>query len=309
MVNVSDYDLALSLYNPSTYNDLQNGQLSLNYCDFASDIAYGTVAYGKTFGRFHTAAGLQYLNYGRFTGADATSEKTGNFTAGEYALTVGAAQKKDSVFSVGANLKFVYGGLYLQQSLALGADISASYTNRQHLLHSSILARNIGAELLPFSSGNRRSLPLVLEAGLSKGFAHMPLRLGFVLTNLERPDLSFIPPEERTFVDPVTGQIQERKVSFGKKILLHSIYQAEFIITKYFNLRFAYHFRRRDELSLETRRGMSGFSFGAGFKVGAFIINYSRSTYHLAGSGNYFSLAFHPAQFKKKSGTSSHAGH
>ena len=175
IVNVTDYDLSLSLYNPSTYNSSQDGQLSLNYCDFAADINYGMVAYGKTFGKYHTAAGLQYLNYGRFTGADATSEKTGNFTAGEYALTLGAAQKKDSVFSVGANLKFIYGGLHLQQSFALGADLSASYYNKQRLFHSSILARNIGAELVPFSGSNRRCMQpqfLFMLLYASSGLSH-----------------------------------------------------------------------------------------------------------------------------------------
>lgn len=301
MVPNRDYDLANGIYHPSTLNKEQHHQLSLNYCDFASDINYGMVGFGQHFDKKGSGAvGLQYVNYGKFTQADATSEKTGSFSAGEYALIGAWGMPIDSQLSVGAAGKIIYSALYDQRSFGVAFDMSGSYQLKEHFFSAGFLARNIGFQIKPYSSGKREPLPLKVQAGVSKGFAHLPLRLSLILTNLQQWDLSFTDPNDQNNIDPITGEISEKGPGIGKKLMLHTAFHAEFTITRYINLRFGYNFKRRDELKLSSRQGMSGLSLGAGLKISKFIINYGRMFYHLSGSGNYFSVAMNIDEFKKK---------
>jgi len=301
MIPKKDYDLSSGLFNPSTLNKEMHHQAVFNYCDFASDINYGLVGFGKHFEKKGTlGVGLQYINYGNFTQSMETSEKIGNFTAGEYALIGAWGMDMDSNFSVGAAGKIIYSSLFDRNSFGMAFDLSGFYQLPEYFFSAGFLARNIGFQIKPYTKGEREPLPLKVQAGVSKGFAHLPLRLGLVLTNLQQWDLSFVDPSDVNNIDPITGEISNQGPGIGKKIMLHTAFQAEFTITKYINLRFGYNFKRRDELKLTTRPGMAGLSLGGGLKISKFIINYGRMFYHLSGSGNYFSVAFNLNEFKTK---------
>ncbi len=301
MVPHQDYDLSNGIFNPSTLNKEQHHQIALNYCDFASDINYGMIGFGNHFEKKGTLGiGLQYVNYGKFTQANETSEKVGTFSAGEYALIGAWGMPIDSQLSVGAGAKVIYSALHDRQSVGMAFDLSGSYQLKEHFFSAGFLARNIGFQIKPYSAGNREPLPLKVQAGVSKGFAHLPLRLSLILTNLQQGDLSFVDPNDQNNVDPITGEISDKGPGLGKKLMLHTAFHGEFTITKYINLRFGYNFKRRDELKLSSRPGMAGLSLGAGLKVSKFIINYGRMFYHLSGSGNYFSIAMKLDDLKRK---------
>ena len=79
----------------------------------------------------------------------------------------------------------------------------------------------------------------------------------------------------------------------------HIIFGAELYIGKNLVLRGGYNYRRRAEMKIEDRMAMVGFSWGLGVRIYKFRINYSRVTYSLAGSPNYFTIAFDLDSFKK----------
>jgi hypothetical protein len=64
----------------------------------------------------------------------------------------------------------------------------------------------------------------------------------------------------------------------------------EFQIHKNFALRAGYNYKRRQELKVDSRKLMVGFSWGFAFRVKRFHFTYARSTYPLASSPNYFSI-------------------
>ena len=109
---IKDNDLSLCLVNPSLLTPKMNNQLALSFVNYFAGINYGFASYMKDFkkiGMFD--ASMQFINYGKFTTADATGETYGTFTAGEYALNIGWGRQLDSVFSIGANLKNIYSHL------------------------------------------------------------------------------------------------------------------------------------------------------------------------------------------------------
>ncbi len=74
----------------------------------------------------------------------------------------------------------------------------------------------------------------------------------------------------------------------------------EIKLGKNISLRAGYNYRRRQELKIDTKPGMVGFSWGIGVKISKFKISYGHPTYHMAGGGNYFSLSMNLDELSKK---------
>ena len=62
-------------------------------------------------------------------------------------------------------------------------------------------------------------------------------------------------------------------------------------------IRGGFNFQRRQDMMLATRPAMVGFSWGLGFRISKFHLNYSRATYHLAGSTNIFNFSTNLSSF------------
>ena len=56
-------------------------------------------------------------------------------------------------------------------------------------------------------------------------------------------------------------------------------------------LRAGYNYNRRQEMKVDSRTGMTGFSFGLGIQLQRFSVNYARSMWHLAGASDHFSIS------------------
>ena len=307
MVPVKDFDLSVGLYNPSLLNKEMDRQLLMNFSSLAGDIRYGNTAFGMNFGKAgFGSASLQYLSYGKFTETDASGQSGGQFSGGDYLFSTGWGYAIDSFFTAGANLKFIYSELFDMKSTGVGLDLAGSYHNREQNFTVSMIVKNAGFQIGSYE-GERESMPVKLQAGISKKFKYMPIRFGIILEDLQKWDLSFKDPSEQQITDPITGEISENKVGFGKKMLLHTSFSAEFLLTRYFNLRFGYRFRSRSELAMESRPGMTGMTLGLGMKISKFIINYGRSFTHISGGMNQFSITMNLKEFKKKATTTASA--
>src|SRR5438046_2049572 len=97
--------------------------------------------------------------------------------------------------------------------------------------------------------------------------------------------------KEQTTILLDTSQQVKNKNYIADKIFLHAIIGAEINFGKVFRISFAYNHQRRQELAFENRKGLAGFSFGAGLKINRFSFSYGRAIYNLAGGVNQFSLS------------------
>ena len=64
-----------------------------------------------------------------------------------------------------------------------------------------------------------------------------------------------------------------------------------------FHFDLGYNYKRRQEMKVVVRPGMVGFSWGFGLRISKFHIAYGRSSYHLAGGTNHFSLTTNLSDF------------
>ena len=90
---------------------------------------------------------------------------------------------------------------------------------------------------------------------------------------------------------------QSSEDGFLDKAVKHLILGAEFLPTKNFTVRLGYNFQRRNELSVDEKKSTVGFTWGFGFKVSRFRINFASAKYHLAGSSNHFSVSTRLSDF------------
>jgi len=299
-LTIHDNDLSVALANPSLITPQMNKTLSLNFINNFAGTNYGFASYGfnsNKFGSFATS--MQYVNYGKSTNTDENGVVLGQFNAGEYALNLGWGRMLDSVFSIGANYKIIYSGLETYNSIGMAVDVAGSYIPNETFC-ASLLFRNIGRQLTTYGSAGPEPLPFEIQAGISKKLAHVPFRYSILLQHLEKWDLAYTDPNAP--IDPITGQAA--KVAgidvFTKNALRHIIIGGEFIPSKFFSIRLGYNYLRRQEMVVDSRPGMVGFSWGFGINVSKFNFSYSRSAEHLVGSPNFISISTNLGDWSKK---------
>lgn len=301
-IAIYDDDLNLPYYNPSLLSQGMDNHLVLNYVNYFAGINYGYASYSKSYekaGNF--AAGIHYLNYGSFIGADENGYKTSDFHASDYAINLIYSRKIDSLLYVGVNLKPIFSNLESYSSFALAFDAGITYHNPEKLFTASLVLRNIGSQISTYYiNGEYEPLPFDIALGITQGLAHAPFTFYIIADHLEKFDLTYTTREEKdNLIDAFTGEEKkENNIDVTlDKVMRHFTVGTEFSITKNLVLRFGYNYRKRQEMKIETRPGTVGFSWGLGFKISKFHFSYGRSAYHLAGSPNYFSLSMNLSEF------------
>ena len=305
LISARDNDLNVSLANPALLTDSMDNNAALSYVNYFGDVNYGYAAYAKKIKKIGVVSGgIQYLNYGTFIRADETGAIDGTFGANEMSFNLAYARSiLDSNLTVGATLKTIYSHLESYSSLGSALDLGAVYIVPSRGLTLAAVIKNAGRQWKPYVPGNRESLPFEVQLGFSKKLKHVPFRLSMVYENLEKWDLTYEDPANPVLtVDPLTGEAikQNKNKIFGDKLMRHLVVGGEFLITKSFFLRAGYNYQRRKELKIPEKRGMTGFSFGFGFRIYKFQFSYGRAVYHLAGPSNNFSISFDINSFYSK---------
>jgi len=290
---MKDGDLNLCIANPSLLDTLVHGKIALSYVDYFSGGNFGFASYAHTLNRKLVLAGtVQYMSFGNSETTDATGQSTGQWTAGDYVFNAGGGYQLDSLFSLGANVKFIYSNLAGQLAYGAALDMAATYHKPIHNFTASLVLRNAGLQLDSYANNDADRLPFEIQLGITKRLKHAPFRFNVVAENLQKRDLTYNDPNNTTFTDPITGEVVDQQGwPLGDKLMRHAVLGVEFIISENIQFRLGYNYRRRQELKISDRPGMAGFSYGVGFKVKRFHLSYGRAIYHLAGPSNHFSVA------------------
>jgi hypothetical protein len=303
-ISYKDDDLNVALQNPALLNPSMSKWIALNGVTYFDGIKFGDVAFAKDFGKlgmFDTY--IHYASYGDFKETNVTGEIIGSFKAADYAFGFGWSRQMNKFFSVGANLKGIYSDYYIMNSFGIAGDFGAAFHDSTRKWTASILAKNAGRQITTYTDGIREPLPVEVQAGVSKGFAHMPIRINLNMRHLEKWDITYVDPADDAEVDLVTGESEIKDYKFFDKLLRHLVIGAEINITKHFLISASYNLQRHSELMVDTRKRTVGLSYGFGLKVNKFIISYGRASYHLAGASNHFSVSANLGQFIHKKTT------
>ncbi|MBN1338612.1 MAG: type IX secretion system protein PorQ [Bacteroidales bacterium] len=300
---IKDNDILLAPTNPSVITSGMHNHLGISFVDYYSDVNYGFATYSRSVPSIgNLTASLIYLDYGKFDLAYETGERAGNFYAGESALSLGWGRQLDSLFSIGSNLKIIYSSLESYTSFGLAVDVAGTYHNSPRDLTVSLIAKNIGRPLKSYSTGNPEPLPFEIQAGMSKRLRHLPFRYIINFNHIEKWDLTYDDPGD-VQIDPISGEMIENNdfEKFADNLMRHITLGGEILITKNLSLRGGYNYKRRQEMKVNSKASMVGFSWGFGIRVSKFHFSYARAAYHLAGSPNYLSVTTNFSAFRNSS--------
>jgi hypothetical protein len=294
-VSLQGDNLSLVPHNPSLLSSKMDKSLSLSYVNYLAGINYGQALYSKSFpetGNF--AMGITYLNYGSFTGADATGMVTGSFSASEYSFSFIYSRSIDTMFSAGLIIKPVLSHLEKYTSFGIAADIGASWRSNDKLFSAGIVFRNIGYQITTYAGEAKHFTPFEIQAGASAKLAHAPLRFSLTVRHLEKFDLTH---EYSATSQSADGNSSPR---FLDNIMRHLVIGAEIIPHRNFYISTGYNYQRRKELQVESKIAAVGFSWGFGINTSLLSVEFGRASYHLAGSSNHISLITRPDVLYKK---------
>lgn len=301
-VSVADNDLNLAYANPALLDSTDERQLALAYTSLFADAGNAFASYATYSDSLKTtfSATVHYLSYGDFVERDETGMEIGSFSAGEYAISLAAGRRIDSLFSVGVAMKFAASDLAGYNSSALAFDFGASYVSPNKEFTMGLVMRNAGFQLKKYTEQSTDGLPFGIDFGMSKRLSKSPLRLSLTLEDIQQWDLSYVDPAELGQTDPLTGELIEIEgQTFGDKLLLHTNWAMEFLLSENFHLRLGYDYRRRQELALSERPGLSGISWGVGLRIAKMHLSYANSRYNQAGVTNHIGLALRFSDFNK----------
>ena len=303
MASIDDNDLNIGFVNPSLINPEMNNKLALNYVNYFTEANFSSIQYANSFNKIGSfMASLQYMDYGSMDYADENGNLAGIFNAYDMALNIGWGRRLDSLFSVGATAKIIYSSYESYNSFGMAVDVAGTYHARSGLT-MSLVASNIGMQFTQYvPGGDRDPLPFNLQYAISKRLDHVPFRFTVVYNHIEKWDLSYDDPNNPSNgYDPQTGEPQDKE-GFAKvadNFMRHIVLGGELYIGKNLILRAGYNYRRRQEMKVDDKSAMVGFSWGFGVRIYKFHINYSRATYNLTGSPNFLTLAFDIDSFRK----------
>lgn len=285
-------DLSMPFHNPSLLNEGMHHHLVLNYVNYFTDVNYGYFSIAKKYkDNQNFAFGIHYMNYGSFTEADASGVKSGTFSASDYAFNLIYSRKLDSLWRVGINVKPILSVYEKYTSVGLVADIGVSYYNPEKLFSAGLVLRNIGSQIKPYYEGNYEPVPFEIVAGITQRLRYAPFAFSITAHQLQKPDLTYTVKDVNEDNSLSKDDKKSKIDKIGDQVMRHFIVGAEFNPMKNFFVRAGYNYQRRKEMSISSKTGMVGFSFGFGVKISKFTIDYGRATYHLAGASNHFSVS------------------
>ncbi len=302
-ISIFDSDLNQAEQNPSLLNPSNSNKIALNYIDYFTGINFGYASYAYDWNKYGTfSAGIRYLNYGKFILADENGSITGEFRASDYALNVSWSKDIYKNIRAGITFKPIFSHLETYNSFGIAFDMGISYVKPEKEFCASLLIKNAGFQIKPYYQGHYEPLPFDMQLGLSKKLAHAPFRISLTAWKLNKWNLLYQTEDNTTsisFANESDTTFGDQVFNFFDNSLRHLILGVDIILLKSFYASIGYNHLRRQELKIVDKGGISGFSWGFGLKLKKFGIHYARSSYHLAGGSNHFSLQLDISRYIK----------
>ena len=261
-----------ALYNPALLTPEASGGLSLNYVNHLADVNAGAVAYARDLDRLGVtaAATLRFLSYGDFERTDAEGTASGEFGAGETALTLTASRELAPRVRGGASVHALLASIDDAGASALAADAGVTYSVESQGLVLGASVHHVGTVLSSLGETADR-LPLDLRITASKRLRYVPLTLTAGAVDLQDP-----------------GGLGDS--SAVRNALDHLALGGELQLGRAFAARAGYNARRGEALRSGDRLDLAGISMGFGLALRRVALDYAYNGWSQYGGLHQFGL-------------------
>lgn len=268
-ISIIEDDESMIFNNPALLSSVSDKTININYMNYMSGANTASAAFNRIIKeRASVAASAQFIDYGKMKEMDENNVQTGEFSAKDISIAGYFSYMLTERIAGGITAKFVTSYIGDYNSIAMGIDLGLNYYDPEKEWSVSLVAKNLGGQMKAYNDQYDR-MPIDVQLGASKRFAHMPFRLSATLVDLNHLDYKFIN---------------------------HLVMGADIIISPTIWVGVGYNFRRANEMKITEADGSSshgaGLSFGAGINLERFKLNLAYGKYHVSSSSILVNLAY-----------------
>lgn len=268
-ITIIDDDQMLIFSNPALLASVSDKTISLSYMNYMA----GTSMAGAAFNRVvkektSWAASAQYISYGTMkqTGTDGT--QLGEFSAKDIAVAGYFSYMLSERIVGGITAKFVTSYIGNYSSIGMGVDLGLNYYDPDHDWSVSLVGKNLGGQLKAYDD-EYDPMPIDIQLGVSKRFAHTPFRVSATLVDLNH---------------------------WNYKFTNHLVVGIDAALSESIWLGAGYNFRRANEMNIDDADGGgthgAGLSFGAGLNLQRFKLNIAYGKYHVSSTSLMLNVGY-----------------
>ncbi len=268
-ITLIEDDEALIFHNPALLASVSDKTLNLNYMNYMSGAKTASASFNRTVReKASWAVSAQYVDYGKMKETDANNVQLGEFSAKDIALAGYFSYMLGERVAGGIAAKVIASYIGSYNAMAMGVDLGINYYDPDKEWSLSAVAKNLGGELKAYDEEYTR-MPIDLQVGATKRFAHTPFRVSLSLVNLNH---------------------------WEKGLRSHAVVGADLLLSESIWVGAGYNFRRADEMKItsgeeESSHG-AGFSFGGGINLERFHLNVAYGKYHVSSSSLVMNINF-----------------
>lgn len=268
-ISIIEDDESMIFNNPALLSSVSDKTINLNYMNYMSGANTASASFNRIIKeRASVAASAQFIDYGKMKETDANNIQTGEFSAKDISIAGYFSYMLTDRLAGGITAKFITSYIGDYNSIAIGVDLGLNYYDPEKEWSVSLVAKNLGGQMKAYDDQYDR-MPIDIQLGASKRFAHMPFRISATLVDLNHLDYKFIN---------------------------HLVAGVDIIISPTIWVGAGYNFRRANEMKITETDGESshgaGLSFGAGINLERFKLNLAYGKYHVSSSSILINLAY-----------------
>lgn len=268
-ISIIEDDESMIFNNPALLSSVSDKTINLNYMNYMSGANTASASFNRIIKeRASVAASAQFIDYGKMKETDENNIQTGEFSAKDISIAGYFSYMLTDRLAGGITAKFITSYIGDYNSIAMGVDLGLNYYDPEKEWSVSLVAKNLGGQMKAYDNQYDR-MPIDIQLGASKRFAHMPFRISATLVDLNHLDYKFIN---------------------------HLVAGVDIIISPTIWVGAGYNFRRANEMKITETDGESshgaGLSFGAGINLERFKLNLAYGKYHVSSSSILINLAY-----------------
>lgn len=268
-ISIIEDDESMIFNNPALLSSVSDKTINLNYMNYMSGANTASASFNRIIKeRASVAASAQFIDYGKMKETDENNIQTGEFSAKDISIAGYFSYMLTDRLAGGITAKFITSYIGDYNSIAMGVDLGLNYYDPEKEWSVSLVAKNLGGQMKAYDDQYDR-MPIDIQLGASKRFAHMPFRISATLVDLNHLDYKFIN---------------------------HLVAGVDIIVSPTIWVGAGYNFRRANEMKITETDGESshgaGLSFGAGINLERFKLNLAYGKYHVSSSSILINLAY-----------------
>lgn len=268
-ISIIEDDESMIFNNPALLSSVSDKTINLNYMNYMSGANTASASFNRIIKeRASVAASAQFVDYGKMKETDENNIQTGEFSAKDISIAGYFSYMLTDRLAGGITAKFITSYIGDYNSITMGVDLGLNYYDPEKEWSVSLVAKNLGGQMKAYDDQYDR-MPIDIQLGASKRFAHMPFRISATLVDLNHLDYKFIN---------------------------HLVAGVDIIISPTIWVGAGYNFRRANEMKITETDGESshgaGLSFGAGINLERFKLNLAYGKYHVSSSSILINLAY-----------------